>query len=391
MLDLQSYLRGKGRNVPLKKGRLDLTSYMLGKAASGGIQEITGTLPLYVRSRASQILENYIIYGTASGAGVETENLFDYKTMSVGLQGYYLTASGQESRALEWAITDYIPCEGSKFVLSKIGGRNAAICGYNAQKEFVDGQAYNTNGANDKNNILVTFDTDVKFIRFSYYSVSGSPNADDVTALMLVPGSTAPSSYIPHGYKLPITVTANGTTTDYPIYIGDSKLMAEEYVDYEEQKVYKRTKNLWNFTTQPLSGAGYLYNGSINLPAGTYTLRVDVINGVGGMSFAVVDSQGNTVINSPISNRNSKTFTSIYDMTQLRFYVDGTVGELYLTLIEGSTPPETHIPYLQPTDPPVPLPNITLPQGEVTIDIDGELKPQATVKGKIEQKENDYE
>ena len=158
MLDLQSYLRGKGRNVPLKKGRLDLTSYMLGKAASGGIQEVSGTLPLTVRSRASQILKNYRIYGTESGAGVETEN----------------------------------------------------------------------------------------------------------------------------GYKLPLKVTSNGTTTDYPVYIGDSQLMAEEYVDYAEQKIYK--------------------------------------------------------------------------------LVDGV---------------------LTPTDPPVPLPDIALPQGTVTIDTEEEFKYHSTIKGRI--------
>lgn len=43
MLDLKSYLLGKhgGAYTP----SADLPSYLMGKAKSGGIQEITGTLP----------------------------------------------------------------------------------------------------------------------------------------------------------------------------------------------------------------------------------------------------------------------------------------------------------------------------------------------------------
>jgi hypothetical protein len=40
-------------------------------------------------------------------------------------------------------------------------------------------------------------------------------------------------------------------------------------------------------------------------------------------------------------------------------------------------------PDLIPTDPPVPFPKITLPNGEATIDIEGELKPQAAITGEI--------
>ena len=47
--------------------------------------------------------------------------------------------------------------------------------------------------------------------------------------------------------------------------------------------------------------------------------------------------------------------------------------------------PTSYIPYINPTDPPVPFPDITIPKGEITIDIDGDLKPEATVKGLIKQ------
>lgn len=43
----------------------------------------------------------------------------------------------------------------------------------------------------------------------------------------------------PTGYKLPLTITSGAQSQDIPIYIGDTKLGAEEYVDYGEQKIYR--------------------------------------------------------------------------------------------------------------------------------------------------------
>jgi hypothetical protein len=41
-------------------------------------------------------------------------------------------------------------------------------------------------------------------------------------------------------------------------------------------------------------------------------------------------------------------------------------------LTEGATPPETYIPYLQPTDPPVALPALPTAEGETIIDYVGQ-------------------
>lgn len=43
----------------------------------------------------------------------------------------------------------------------------------------------------------------------------------------------------PTGYKLPMTVESGEESTATPIYIGDSKLGEEEYVDFVEQKIYR--------------------------------------------------------------------------------------------------------------------------------------------------------
>ena len=163
MLDLQSYLRGKGRNVPLKKGRLDLTSYLLGKAASGGIQEITGTLPLYVRSRASQILKNYIIYGESvqdgtptpeepvevTGLGIRTDNLFN-KNAKDPDNGYVhnarLDSNGSIFTTGNTNVSEYISISpGKQYIFRYGGGYSNAYnaCIYDEQKNFVRSIGYN--------------------------------------------------------------------------------------------------------------------------------------------------------------------------------------------------------------------------------------------------------
>lgn len=42
------------------------------------IVEVSGNLPLSFTGTRQKALDDYSVYGTAAGAGVETENLFDY-------------------------------------------------------------------------------------------------------------------------------------------------------------------------------------------------------------------------------------------------------------------------------------------------------------------------
>lgn len=50
--------------------------------------------------------------------------------------------------------------------------------------------------------------------------------------------------------------------------------------------------------------------------------------------------------------------------------------------VEGSTAPPSYIPYLQPTDPPSPLPAITAYQGENMLS-STETVGEVTVKGRL--------
>ena len=272
--DLKSYLLGK-QDKPFV-GAYDLPSWLMGKAQSGDTKTITGTLPLYVRSRASQILENYIIYGTAEGAGAETE-------------------SGE-----------------------------------------------------------------------------------------------------PYGYKLPITVTSNGTTIDYPIYIGGSKLMRipdadyVDYADYEKGKIVRQINEFvltgnenWIRTS---NGAYYLPSASN--PMSNYKFTNDNISinshfpsqGMVRESALVNDgksaffyAQGSYTREYYIAVRDIPT-TSDFKAFLADQYAAGTPVTVWYAL---ETPIEE--------DPPIPFPDIALPRATVTIDIEEEAKPQATVTGRIEQ------
>ena len=57
---------------------------------------------------------------------------------------------------------------------------------------------------------------------------------------MFVEGSTAPTSYIPYGYKLPLTSAGQGVN----VYIGNDTLSDAEYVDSGTGKIYRMVSSV---------------------------------------------------------------------------------------------------------------------------------------------------
>lgn len=66
--------------------------------------------------------------------------------------------------------------------------------------------------------------------------------------ISIVHGSTAPSTYIPYGYKLPLTSAGQ----DVDIFIGDDTLSAEEYIDSGTGKIYRMVDGVLTPTDPPL-------------------------------------------------------------------------------------------------------------------------------------------
>lgn len=373
-------------------------AYQGDKLIFDAYSELSDTLPLTVRSRASQVLENYTVYGESvqdgtptpdnpvevTGLGVRTANLFNKGNPPLYPYGYYLNSQGVATKSSSnphWYITDYIKVNEltAYYLIDITDGRSfgSYTCFYDSNKNFIGSQEtrYNRN----KN---VTTPQGC-----AYMCVSRTAPLQT----MIIMGDEIPDDYIPYGYELPITVTSNGTTTDYPIYIGDSQLMRipdteyADYVDYEKGKIVRRVKKLVltgeesiqryaknvffisMFTTQaPTSNDTFcLSNEYKYATGGLYGLLTT------DMSVQVALTEGSYPIYVCIHDSRfdaSENFKSHFADQ----YAAGTPVTFWYSL---KTPVEE--------DPPVSFPDIILPRGKVTIDVEGNLKPQAIVKGRI--------
>ena len=66
-------------------------------------------------------------------------------------------------------------------------------------------------------------------------------------------GSGTPTeSGEPAGYKIPISISDGTNTSNYDLFIGDTKLGEEEYLDYAEQKIYKDVSGTLTPTDPPI-------------------------------------------------------------------------------------------------------------------------------------------
>ena len=195
----------------------------------------------------------------------KTAQLFDYQTMASGTVGAYLLSDGSLRSEGSWAITDYIPCDGTAFVLNKVGGNAPSICFYDSNKNYISGQGYGTGAASIKSIIYATATSNAKYIRFSYMT---STNPDDLTQIMLNSGSTA-LPYEPYGntfkdwfYREYGTETETFTTLPHEV-IGDGQSNLTWSMDgnmqvngtptpqnpITPQETGDKTANLFDYTT----------------------------------------------------------------------------------------------------------------------------------------------
>ena len=181
------------------------------------ISTITGVLPITFRADGTALI-NYRIYGTADGAGVQTENLFnkstaliDYRVASYGIQeldGYACSDFIEVTAGEKITVTQRPPIPNFYF--------------YDTTQTFL---------SNDTG-FTCTVPNNAKYVRCNLLK-------ETIDTFMLVFGSTAPETYIPYGYKLPLMLTSGVESKDTDIYIGDSKLLSNDYLDYETGKIVR--------------------------------------------------------------------------------------------------------------------------------------------------------
>lgn len=125
--------------------------------------------------------------------------------------------------------TDFLPLplDASDITVAYEGpsgtGMNApALCFYDGAKTYLTGESYE--GARTK---TFTVPENARYFRTSYRST--------MTSVNVVAGTAPATSDTPYGFKLPII--SNDIITD--IYIGDTQLAKDEYVDSKSNKIYK--------------------------------------------------------------------------------------------------------------------------------------------------------
>lgn len=210
------------------------------------INTITGGLPLSFMSYAQQALKNYRIFGTASGSGMQTVNWFNPLTSVTPSRR--LNQDGTTAAASGCLTTDFVPVNGRVFTLSKVSGTTASICCYDSDKNWVQGQQYQTGGSDVPGNVTIECDEDISYVRFCYYNAT-TPKG----SIMLINGTEAPASFIPYGYQILLTVTSGQNTDIYTIYIGSTKLGTDEYVDYTSEKIYKMIEGILTPINPPVT------------------------------------------------------------------------------------------------------------------------------------------
>lgn len=185
-----------------------------------------GTLPVLLETTKER-LYHYKIYGNDGGVGLKTEQLFS----AANSEGGYLDTDGNviSPQHVNFRHTDFLalPLDANYIVVSYEGpsgtGMNApALCFYDTDKTFLTGESYE--GARTK---TFTVPENARYFRTSYRST--------MTSVNVAAGTVPAASDIPYGYKLPIL--SNDVTTD--IYIGDTQLAKDEYVDSETGKIYR--------------------------------------------------------------------------------------------------------------------------------------------------------
>lgn len=218
-------------------------SYKGSNLTFDAFSNVSGTLPLSFTARAQQALKNYRLYGTENGAGVQTsgaepagykipltitsgvtENLWDPDEITMGQSATIVYNYLQLEPNTQYTAWTTFPYNATSDVFIRYGQADSVTSSLNG---FSDGHP-RTASTNAEGWITIA-------TRYN----SNRPNPADYV-YMLVKGSTAPDHYIPHRY-----------TADYNLYIGSTELGAEEYVDYQEQQIYKMDGGVLTPTDPP--------------------------------------------------------------------------------------------------------------------------------------------
>lgn len=333
-----------------------------------------GALPTTLNANGDN-LRQYQVWGNTGGVGDRTINCFDYTQL---VNGYTYNSDGQmilnpDVNRWNYAAIPFIRVTPGATYLrtSNLAPSGNIVNYYDNEKSFI-AQVTPGTGA------PFTVPNNCYFIAFVINVFT-----NDRKKYMLTEGPTAPMAFVPFGYEADISISDGTNATTTPIYIGSDPLGKDEYVDYQAGKVFKRTENLLNYLEidyehswdnsgqkAPPTGTNNFASPMIAVVPGRTYLRTYDLSPTGNVFFTY-DAQKNFL--SRESAGNNLPFTVGQNVAYITYNIpvrNDRLPELYM-LTEGSTAPSTCIPYLQPTDPPVPFPALPTCEGTTIVDYAG--------------------
>lgn len=338
------------------------------------------TLPLTIQTSKTDAVENYQVYGAAEGAGVETENL-----VTEIIQNATINSAGTLVTSSTYNVSIAPITAGTTYTLLRDYNITMGTTHYAffANLPAKGSTSYDGN-RNSTEQVNVTITAPIT----GYVVVLNKEGKSTVAE-----GNTA----IPYGYKIPLTVESGEQSGTYPLYIGDSKLGEDEYVDFEVGKVYKRTANFYNKNATDES-KGYIpgyyirYNG-VTLSESAYWCVSEYFKLPANAEYIyIVVSDHDYSANNPaicFYDQDKEFVSGVRYVAQKEMSVEVPATAVYVRmsvqvpdaamLVEGSAAPETYIPYLRPVDPPAPFPTLTTYIDENNIDVDTTTAPDKVV------------
>jgi len=247
---INALLKVKANGGSYDEPRLSRIEELIYEWINGGdISTYMGTLPATLQTVAG-FLAGYKIWGNPTGCGERTSNLVDISTAEKGRidNGEVAYASATTALSVSDGTISFttdanyrgvccgfveIPTGTESLTLSGnfVGkdGIGKKLVFYDSQKTWLNADVSISVAQSTP---TVTIPTSAKYVRLSFTGQRASSYA--IKNLRLNIGSTA-LLYEPYGYKLPIL--SNDTTTD--IFIGNTQLAKDEYVDSETGQIYR--------------------------------------------------------------------------------------------------------------------------------------------------------
>ena len=208
----------------------DFEPYRIGV---GENTEIRDNLPIEFRSNGDDLL-GYKIYGTVEGTGVQTENLCNkvwfndntHLSVSSGLPDDYMGRIATMN-PIDVSNIDTVTLTYGVGITESVVFMYSIFSGNTLIERIINKKSGSTIDVTNADTLYICF-----------YTSSRNITVNDVQWVMLNRGST-PIPYEAYGYKLPLVTVSGTESKDTIIPIGDTKLMAGDYIDYKSGKIYK--------------------------------------------------------------------------------------------------------------------------------------------------------